>query len=89
MRATRAEIEAGVREIATAHLGSTGAVGTETRLVEDLGLDSLQLLTLAFEIENHFEIILEPDDERAITTVGDLADTIERLLATSEEFPKP
>lgn len=89
MTATRAEIEAGVREIATVHLGWTGAVGEEARLVEDLGLDSLQLVTLAFEVENHFEIILEPDDERAIVTVGDLADTIERLIAASDESQKP
>lgn len=89
MKATRAEIEAGVREIAIVHLGLTGAVGAEARLIEDLGLDSLQIVTLAFEIENLFEIILEPEDERAIVTVGDLVDTIERLVSASEKSAKP
>jgi acyl carrier protein len=89
VKATRAEIETGVREIAIVHLGLTGAVGEEARLIEDLGLDSLQIVTLAFEIENRFEIILEPEDERAIVTVGDLVDTIERLVSASEQSAKP
>ena len=34
----------------------------ELRLVEDLGLDSIQLLTLAVEVENHFEVTLDEFD---------------------------
>jgi acyl carrier protein len=74
------EIEAGIRRIAATHLDISDDVRPESRLVEDLGLDSLQLLTLSFEVENHFEIILEPEDERSIVTVQDLAETIARLL---------
>lgn len=43
------------------------------RLVEDLELDSISLLTLAVEVENHFRVALEPEDEATIVTVGDLA----------------
>lgn len=35
------------------------------RLVADLGLDSVQLLTLAMEVENHFEITLDEVDPLA------------------------
>lgn len=35
------------------------------RLVADLGLDSVQLLTLAMEVENHFEIMLDEVDPLA------------------------
>lgn len=86
MTVTPEEIEAGIRRIAATHLNISDDVRREARLVEDLGLDSLQLLTLSFEIENHFEIILEPEDERAIVTVHDLAEAIARLL---DDDPRP
>ena len=80
MTIARAEIESGIREVAAAHLPDVTSMDLDARLVEDLDLDSLELLTLSFEIENHFDIDLEPEDETAIVTVGDLADTIERRL---------
>ncbi len=84
---TRDEIEAGIRRIAADHLGTSAEVSPDARLIEDLGLDSLQLLTLSFEVEHHFEIILEPEDEQAIVTVRDLTDTIARVLARTGASP--
>jgi hypothetical protein len=40
--------------------------------------DSMQLMTLVVAVEDRFEIVLEPEDEAAITTVDDLIATIER-----------
>jgi acyl carrier protein len=77
---SRAEIESGIRSVAREHLSAVPALHPSTRLVEDLDLDSLELLTLSFEIENHFDVILEPGVETSIVTVGDLADVIEDLL---------
>ncbi len=51
------------------------------KLVEDLGLDSLKMMTLAVAIEDHFEIILEPADEQRIGSVG----TVAELVAVIEE----
>jgi acyl carrier protein len=51
------------------------------RLVEDLELDSIRLLTLAVEVENHFRICLDEDDDRAVETVGDLVAVVRRELA--------
>ncbi len=34
--------------------------------------DSLQLMTLVVAVEDEFRIILEPEDEEAIVTLGDL-----------------
>ncbi|REJ81508.1 MAG: acyl carrier protein [Acidobacteria bacterium] len=45
----------------------------EHRLVEDLELDSIALITLAVEIENHFRIAFSEDDDASLRTVGDLA----------------
>lgn len=53
----------------------------DQRLVEDLGLDSLRLLTLAVTVENHFEITLDPQDEADLRTVNDLLEVIERKRA--------
>ncbi|HVS02156.1 MAG TPA: phosphopantetheine-binding protein [Thermoanaerobaculia bacterium] len=70
--AVRAALAAVARQ-----LGHGEPLRPEQRLVEDLGLDSLGLLTLAVEVEDRLEVCLDADDEAAIRTVGDL----QRVLA--------
>ena len=77
----RAEILSGIADVAREHLGHTGELDPRARLVEDLGFDSLKLLTLAAEVENRFRVALDADDDAAIATVGDLAERLERKLA--------
>lgn len=79
---TREEILAGVAQVARRHLGRGAPLAPDQRLVEDLGLDSLGLLTLAAEVENHFRVALDPDDEARIATVGDLVEVLAAKLAT-------
>lgn len=69
------QVRAALRAIAS-RLGHEGALEPQLRLVEDLRLDSLGLLTLAVEVEDHFRVCLSAEDEAAIRTVGDL----ERVL---------
>lgn len=71
----------GVARVADRHLGWEGELRPEMHLVEDLELDSLKLLILAVEVENHFQICLDEEDEAAIETVADLVHTIERKVA--------
>jgi acyl carrier protein len=73
-----AEILAGIAEVARAQVGWEGRLTPELRLVEDLDLDSLKMLTLALEVENHFRVRL--DDEAGIETVGDLVAAIRERL---------
>jgi len=73
------EILAGILEVAREHLRWSGPLRPEMRLVEDLGLDSLKLLTLIVEIENRFRIRLDEETEAQIETVGNLVDAIGRL----------
>lgn len=75
------EILGQVRRLARERLALTVDVRPESRLIEDLGLDSLRLQALAIEVENHFRICLEPEDEEAIQTVADLVSAIERKSA--------
>ena len=77
---TREEILRGVERVAREHLNRPGSLELEMSLIEDLELDSLLLLTLAVEVENHFRIYLEEEDEAAIRTVGDLVETVHRKL---------
>lgn len=77
---TRQEILKGIEEVACEYLGRTFELRPEMKLREDLELDSLQWVTLAIEVENHFRIYLEDEDELAIQSVGDLVDTVHRKL---------
>ncbi len=77
---TRDEILAGVAAVAREHLHLTVEVSPAARLVEDLGCDSLKLLTLAAEVENRFQVVLEPEDEARIATVDDLIAVLARKL---------
>jgi acyl carrier protein len=78
---SRAEIAERIAELARRHLGCAGRLDPEQRLIEDLGLDSLKLLVLAAEVENEFRIALQPEEEAAIRTVGELVAAVEAKLA--------
>ena len=73
-------ILAGVAEVARVHLGWEDPLTPDMRLVEDLRLDSIRLLTLAVEVENRFRVRLDELDEGGIETVGDLVATVKRKL---------
>jgi acyl carrier protein len=77
---TRAEILAGIAAVAREHLDYEGELRLDQHLVEDLTLDSIRLLTLAAEVENHFRVSLDAEDEAGIETVGDLVDVLAAKL---------
>jgi acyl carrier protein len=78
---TDAEILDGIAAVAREHLGWEGVLHPEMRLVGELRLDSLKLLTLAIEVENRFRIRLDDQDESAIETVADLVAAIRKRRA--------
>jgi acyl carrier protein len=77
---TEDAILAGITDVAHTHLGWEGGLTSDLRLVEDLRLDSIRLLTLAAEVENRFRILLDELDEGGIETVGDLVAVVRRKL---------
>ena len=94
--ASEAQILSSIVNIAREHLENPEQFDAaledlpERRLVADLGLDSVQLLTLAMEVENHFQIMLDDVDplaeasgetEDAVETVGDLVWAVKSALA--------
>jgi acyl carrier protein len=85
----RADVLSGLAAIARDKLDFKGELTPGTRLVEDLQLDSLRLLTLATEVEDHFRICLDEDDEAAIVAVADLVEVVERKLVEGTLTPGP
>jgi len=51
-------------------------IGPDARLQEDLGLDSMGLLNLALEVENHFQIYLEEAADNPPETIGDIINLV-------------
>jgi acyl carrier protein len=49
-------------------------------LITDLGCDSLDIVEITMEVEEHFDISVPDDQEQDIRTVGDMADGVLRLL---------
>ncbi len=70
-----------IAEVARDKLDYEGKLSREMRLVEDLQLDSIRLMTLAMEVEDCFEVCLDEEDEEGIVTVADLVTVVRRKLA--------
>ena len=72
------EIRKILQEIALSELGWDKPL-PQGNLTEDL--DSIQRLSLMVAIEDHYEIIFEPEDEAKIQTISDLITQIEEKVA--------
>lgn len=53
----------------------------EARFYEDLDLDSIDAVDLVVRLRKEVEFEINSDDFKAIRTVGDLLDVLERLCA--------
>jgi acyl carrier protein len=49
------------------------AITPDTRLVEDLAIDSLDLVGLILQLQDHFDVVIEEDDVPNLCRVADLA----------------
>jgi acyl carrier protein len=60
----------------------------DTKL-QDLGIDSLDVFTLLFELENAFKISIPDDDVRSLRTVNDIVEGVKKLLAAAPATTPP
>lgn len=51
--------------------------------LQDLGIDSLDVFTLLFELENAFKISIPDDDVRSIRSVNDIVEGIKKIQAAA------
>jgi acyl carrier protein len=49
----------------------TSAITLETSFEKDLGADSLDLVELIMELEEHYDLTIPDEDAQKITTVGE------------------
>ena len=75
-----AAILEGITAAARQELHYHGELRPEQRLVADLQLDSIRLLSLSMAVEDHFRIALDADDESSIEKIGDLIALVARKL---------
>ena len=53
-------------------------------LIADLGCDSLDIVEITMEVEEHFDISVPDDQAQDIRTVGDITDGVLRLLGRAQ-----
>ena len=63
------------------------AIRRETRLIEDLEIDSLDSLDLVFQLEEEFDIEISPEDQLHFCTVGDVIGYVQ--LRHGSTVPRP
>lgn len=64
------EVTAIVRK--AAKIPARVAIGPESRLVEDLGIDSLDLVSLILQFQDHFDVVIEEDTVPHLCRVADI-----------------
>ncbi len=57
----------------SAKIPSNVLIHASSRLVEDLAIDSLDLIQLILHVQDHFEIVIEEDAVANLCRVADLA----------------
>ncbi len=59
----------------------------ETRLLEDLGCDSLDRVEITLEVEDQFDIEVEDADAERCVTVADMLALLDKTLAEQKKAP--
>lgn len=66
-----AEVVAVIRK--AAKIPPRVAITPDSRLVEDLAIDSLDLVGLILQLQDHFDVVIDEDDVPNLCRVADLA----------------
>ena len=75
------DVADGLREIMSARLGLPAEqLVPEAKLVEDLGLDSLDAVELAISVERKFDIEVPEEELTKLKTVADMVALVESRL---------
>ena len=87
------DVDARIKQILTRRLGvPPEEISGDASLVDDFGLDSVDMVELTIAIEQEFKIWLGEDELRDVRVIGDVIDVVERLtnmggLATGPPSP--
>lgn len=64
-----------------------GGITLDTRLVEDLEVDSIDRLDIITDVEDEFQIAIDDDRAETLRTVGDIVALIEPAGVTPDVVP--
>lgn len=59
------------------------AIREQTRLIEDVGLNSMKVMELVMQVEDHFDISVPLNILPDVQTVGEFAEQVQKLLKDS------
>lgn len=79
----RVAVEPVVVDRLQAHLGPLAGISPATVLLDELGLDSIGLVTILLDLADEFNLDLSSSTLSGVDTVGDLVRMVEQLLGTS------
>ena len=80
----RDEVLESVAQIVAEQIGAQAdRIAEGNALVEDLGCDSLDIVEIAMELEEHFDISIPDEFDKTARTIGDVTDGVLQLLAVS------
>ncbi len=86
----RQEIEAKVRDVLAKKLGiEPGNISGDSRLAEDLGIDSFGAVELMFEIEEAFGLKIPDSDIMGVRSVNDIVGYLEGWLDEQSKSLNP
>jgi len=57
----------------------TKELSAETRFIEDIGFDSLDMVEVVMAVEDEYDIVLSDDEAYGVVTIQDLLNTATRL----------
>jgi acyl carrier protein len=58
------------------------SIAADSLLLEDLALDSLDLVAVVIHLQDQFQVEIDPDELPSIQTVGDLAASLDRQVGS-------
>jgi acyl carrier protein len=58
-------------------------IAADSLLLEDLALDSLDLVAVVIQLQDQFHVEIDPDEIPSIRTVGDLAASLDRQVRSA------
>ena len=84
IRPSRDRVLESVRAIVGEQMGiAPGTIRETDALINDLGCDSLDVVEISMEVEEHFDITIPDEIGDGNHTVGDITDGVIELLARS------
>jgi acyl carrier protein len=76
------DLEGRVKQILTNRLGMpTSEITSGARLVDDLGMDSLDAVELAIATEREFRVAISDEQVAKLVTVSDIVELVRQLAA--------